>query len=853
MAAVRLGLTPLLALLCCWSALGAEPERLPELTYFAPAAYPAAALELGIEASVLLELDIDASGQVVDVRVLEDAPGGFGLLARETAYAFTFAPALDRRGREVSATIQYRYPFRLSDIAPLSIAGRARQAGTRLPLAGAIVEAAGPADERARTRTDVDGAFRLAGLEPGPWTLTVRGRGVVPSTIRVDVVDGAWQEVEVKALVQDADAREVDESIEVIGVLDPTPTVTHELDRELLLDLPGSFGDPVRAVQNLPGVARTPLGSGQLLVRGTGPDDSGTYLDGMRVPIAFHFAGLSTVVPAELLESVDFQPGNWGTRYGRKLGGIVDLRTSPDLPRKGRSLAAVDLFHATAFTEQPLGSQAALTLSARRSYVDTVLNPILTSTGSGAVRTPRYYDLQGRLQLHGASQAFDALFLLSDDRFRVLGDSRGATTDLIAYGTSFQKVRLRLRTELERGWRTEATVFTGPERRSLVLGDGGSSGTGGIIGLVGELPPDGAAIEDGLVTAIRGELHRAPIGGWGLRLGTDLELGRQQIVYDFGSDLEEDARISLLAAYLEPTLDVGPVLLTAGVRGEIVAVSSAPFDRVVLDPRASVKVGEGPVSVHGAVGRYAQVPPVRELMDDLSGYDLSLEASLQTSLGAAWAPASGVELQVTGYYNTLFDLIEGREGAFRFDSPGPQPPLLADAFENSGSGRVLGVESLMKVEGERDLAWLSVTVGRSLRTRTSEEEERPFGYDQPVLLTLIGRHFMAPSWHVGVRARYASGSPVTPVLDGLTSLDDHQTLPVYGSALSDRLPAFFAVDVRLDRTWTFRAWELMAYLELQNATNHTNVELAAWTPDYSEEAPVRGLPILPVFGVKGSW
>ena len=40
---------------------------------------------------------------------------------------------------------------------------------------------------------------------------------------------------------------------------------------ETIERVPGTFGDPVRIVQNLPGVARSPFDFGLLLVRGSGP------------------------------------------------------------------------------------------------------------------------------------------------------------------------------------------------------------------------------------------------------------------------------------------------------------------------------------------------------------------------------------------------------------------------------------------------------------------------------------------------------------------------------------------------------------------------------------------------------
>ena len=96
--------------------------------------------------------------------------------------------------------------------------------------------------------------------------------------------------------------------------------------------LPGTNGDVVKVVQNLPGVSRPPLGTGNLIIRGTSPEDSAAYLDGSRIPVVFHFGGLTTVINGNLLEEVSFVPGNASARYGRFLGGMVSCAPSPTRP-----------------------------------------------------------------------------------------------------------------------------------------------------------------------------------------------------------------------------------------------------------------------------------------------------------------------------------------------------------------------------------------------------------------------------------------------------------------------------------------------------------------------------------------
>ncbi len=66
--------------------------------------------------------------------------------------------------------------------------------------------------------------------------------------------------------------------------------------------MPGTQGDTLKVVQNLPGVARPAFNGGQLVIRGTSPNDSGVFLDGQRIPLLYHFGGLTSVYNSELLD-----------------------------------------------------------------------------------------------------------------------------------------------------------------------------------------------------------------------------------------------------------------------------------------------------------------------------------------------------------------------------------------------------------------------------------------------------------------------------------------------------------------------------------------------------------------------
>ena len=51
--------------------------------------------------------------------------------------------------------------------------------------------------------------------------------------------------------------------------------------------------------------------------------------------------------------------------------------------------------------------------------------------------------------------------------------------------------------------------------------------------------------------------------------------------------------------------------------------------------------------------------------------------------------------------------------------------------------------------------------------------------------------------------------------------------------------------------WTFDLWSLGAYVDVQNVLNAENPEGITYDYRYQQSAYIRGLPILPILGVRG--
>ena len=823
----------------------AAGPRLPELLEAAPAVYPQGALATGRGAVVPLLLGVDASGAVVEVQVLEPQGDGFDEAAEAAARAFRFRPALDAEGQPSPATVQYNYRFEARVAARPALTGTLAEAGVRSPLGGVTLRATGPGGAEASVVTSDDGSFTFYDLPPGEWLIAASGGPFRTLTETLTLSDGKLTELELY-LVRDARQEALATDFEF--VIEDRRASSEISERVLSADeikyLPGTGGDVVKVVQNLPGVARSPLGTGTLIIRGTAPEDSRFFLDGSPIPLVFHFGGLTTVVNNDLIKEVAYLPGNFSVRYGRIVGGLVDVRTKTELPERSNGYLAVDVYQTTLFIEQKVGERSFISLSGRRSYIDAVLSPLL-SGGSLQVQAPRYYDGQLRyFHKTDAGATYDALFFFTDDAFAFVGgeDEDGEEEVFASFGDRFQRLRLRRTAELGGGWTEETVIGIGPEKREFQLA---------------ELSE---AYEQRFTVSIREELGvplsaERSLGG---RFGLDLLSGEDSLLFDEARlDEVEQAESFLFAPglYGELSWRKGPLTLIPGLRGDLL-LYGAGYTGAAVDPRVNSRLVLGQsTTLLAGVGRFSSLPTLRQVAEESDGNPaLTFPWSLQSSVGVEQRITGRLTGTATAFYNRLNDLVVGREDRLRFfTGPPPVGPFDTDPYANDGVGMVCGVEGQIKYTGPASVGLLVATFSHSERQDRPDEPEELFAYDQPVVLNALWSQQLGRNWRLGGRLRYSSGNPYTPVSNRVYDMATREFIPVFGERSSARLPAFFSFDVRIDKTYVFKKWQLETYLDIQNATVAQNPEVIAWTYDYRELDPITSNPPLPVFGLKGSW
>ncbi|WP_437801504.1 TonB-dependent receptor domain-containing protein [Sorangium sp. So ce693] len=855
----------------------------PRALNYTPPAYPPEAEKQGREASVTLQLDIDRDGRVKHAVVVESAGHGFDESALAAAQKLEFEPARRADGTPAPARILYRYSFTLKAAPPPPTAGEPAKpaeslrgtvlaSGGDVPLAGATVSVARVASAGAGAgtataaappalTTDEGGAFAFADLPPGRYQVTIAAPGFEPLSIEEALGPGEQLEVKYRLLPQ-GDGLEVT----VRGTRPPREVTKRTIEQREINRIPGTNGDALRSLQNLPGVARPPAIAGLLIVRGSGPQDTQTFVDGTQVPLIYHFGGLSSVVPTEMLDRIDFYPGNFSAKYGRVQGGIVDVALrSPNEDGKLHGLAQMDLIDARVLLEGPVPflDNTRFMVAGRRSYIGESFGPVLEAAGAGVTQAPVYYDYQVLLETEPTPSARLRLtFFGSDDALELLlsdpAPNEPALSGNVGLHTAFQRLQVRYDHEL-----------TDKDRLDGVLALARDDADFGIGPIYFQL--DLKTISGRLEYARR--ISKGTVFNAGLDVFAGLyavnlrapgpnrpgEPPNQPFSTRTLQEVSRDGEFFYPAAYAELELAPTPrAKIVPGLRVDYQDLNQQVTVSPRVNGRFDVVPGFPRTTVKGGLGVFHQPPQFQEVIPPLGNPGLKSTRALHYAVGVEQELTRHIEASAEGFYKQLDELVVGvnRPGTIQLD------------YQNVGSGRVIGGEFLLKYKpDDRFFGWAAYTLSRSTRVPEPGEPERLVSFDQTHILTVLGSYRLGDGWEFGARFRLVSGNLVTPNVCNVNeqSCDPYRTnalfyaptgtyTPIpFSGPNSERLPAFHQLDLRLDKTWKFKTWRLAAYLDVQNVYNNANSEAIQYNYNYTARQYVTGLPILPSVGMRGEF
>lgn len=616
--------------------------------------------------------------------------------------------------------------------------------------------------------------------------------------------------------------------IQVRGIkMDPSRTAT--LSRAEVRQIPGTFGDPFRAIEIMPGV--TPIISGLpfFFIRGAPPGDVGYFLDGVRVPLLFHIGVGPSVIHPALIDRVDLYPGGYPARFGRFSGGIVSGETVPQASELHGEYN-LRLFDVGALIETPFDDHRGdLLLAGRYSYTAALLSLLNSSSELD------YWDYQARASYQLTPK--DTVSLFAFGSYDYLGE-RTATQTLTLFGTEFHRVDVRYDHELSQDGKLRVAVTGGEDLSRL---------------------PDDRYVRDRLL-GTRSELSLRVSPDALLRFGSDVQLDAYDVQFNTSGLGPAAAR----AAGLFPTrtdlasgtradlvLSLGDRLqVTPGLRLDY--YSSQGNGAVGIDPRFSTRVVVTKrLNLLSTFG-LAHQPPA--FVVPLPGFQPGglrggLQLAVQQSAGLEYDLGDATNVTATVFHNGFFNMSDPLgatqmtvsgcpPGSFPDDTLGGdrggqpmsgrardcgKPPMsflplgtvgpdggggggatqAANALEARTNGYSYGLELFLKRRlTSRIGGFVSYTLSRSVRTFGNQQFVATF--DRTHVANAAVAYNLGRNWRAGTRVMFYTGLPKAP----------DPTDPS-----STRLPPFFRLDLRLEKRWQLSRKVWLSFIaEWMNAT-----------------------------------
>jgi len=716
------------------------------------------------------------------------------------------------------------------------------------------------------TWSALDGRFTLKDVPPGDYELTAVGGGFLPSSTQAVHVDaGLTTDVEV---LLDTPFFQGDEIL-VKG--QRAKSVGQQgLTREELKKIPGSFDDPLRGLQVLPGVASPNDFATTFLLDGSDQYDNAVLVDGVPVDLPFHLGGFVSTIHPDAIKSADVYSAGFGPRYGDAIGGALEVTTRE--PRRDRFAADLNFnpILPDAMLEAPLPGNGGIMVAARRSYFDILLHHIKDLTvvpvfEDGIVKVS--YDLDNRGIL--AVTALGAT-----DGFAV---DNGANTNG-GQSTNFFKHLTREFTDWKWYWtddvKTDFTLYHGADGLSSVDEEFSQ--------------PNPPQINDvGLTKQLWGARGQADVE-WLPWLKTTLGGNYEDnkfsgsALYQNYIDQENESagqivnRESLtgtfqtVSGYVDQKIRVfEPLWISLGGRVDERIVAENFFDVGVstfigaartrethVSPRASFELALGAkTKLRGSWGQYYQWPSLdTPPFDVLVNPGLRAESAHHYVVGLERDLPGDVFARVEGFYKTMNNLIVDPTP----DVNNENQHLLVvgpSQLQNTGRGWAKGGEFFVRKKvGSRFVGWASYTYERSWRTLAPGQPQIPAAYDQNNIMTILGSYQFSRRWEFSAKWNSHSGNPYTPLEEVINVGGGNHG--VYGPVYSARLPSYQRLDLRLTKTVVKKSWTISYYFDIINATNHANVlNIRYFSSSNNGHATVtpqvdKELPLIPFFGIR---
>jgi hypothetical protein len=644
---------------------------------------------------------------------------------------------------------------------------------------------------------------------------------------------------------------------------DTTEGFERKIDIREIETSAGTFGDPSRYMQMLPGVVSDNDKFNDFVVRGGNPDETLFIIDNIEMPSINQLAlsdttgGFVSMIDNAAIKQINLHTDAYDSKFNQRLSAVVEISTKKEQTTAAHSESEIGLAGAGGSTSRPWGTNGSMFFSARRSILNLVTNNI------GMNGVPIYTNSLFRADKRVDDRnSFWGLSLTGVDSMDIRPDRKdpGETN---AYDIAYN------------GWRNTSGINWQHIFSNSSFGVASLANSEQSQSLLENAQMlSGATVysedtSDGVTTAKYDETLQAK--PWltitaGVRTAVDRlnytvdqPLGLQNPYSSNPSPMNSMSLNRKFSTFSSAEYSQAAFLLPRGVKvvvGERIS-QWAILGSTIWTPKVLVMFPVVGRTMHVGYAQYAQLPPSLYILSFNNQSSLKPIRSEHLTWGLDVLQSSRTRVSVEAYQKRYIDY------PVAVNYPQLSLANVADTFgqtflmfpmTSKGSGLARGVELALDFKPfSRFTLTSAVTYSRSWYSGLDGVLRRG-NFDLPLVANVAGNLALKGTMVLSFRYSGASGKPYTP--DNLL-LSAAQSRDVYDLSKINalRAPAYSRLDFRLEQSFPIRKGVFTWHRGMENVLGTSNFYSYEWTSHSKPDSLITQtqMPRFPDGGVKFSF
>lgn len=631
--------------------------------------------------------------------------------------------------------------------------------------------------------------------------------------------------------------------------LNSTQMSKDELPLEKIQSLPAFLGeaDVIKTIQLLPGVQSGAEGTSGLYVRGGGPDQNLILLDDVPIYNANHLFGFFSVFNPDAIKTVSLYKGGFPARFGGRLSSVVDIRMKDGNDKELHGNFSIGLISSKLNLEGPLvKGKTTFNFSARRTYADLIAQPLIKSSSDGEENGGYFfYDLNMKIshKFSDRSKLYLSTYNGLDRAFSRYKSSyrqdSGEWLDKEKFHLGWGNITTALRWNYMLSGKLFANTTLTYSRYLFDIQEN-SSETNQATGEKEDefkmayksgIEDFGAKVDFDYYPAPN---HRVKFGANFTHHQFKPGIMAYKESYNSSSDIDTtygntNIKADEMYAYIEDNIEFSPQFtMNLGLHTSAFLVDGKFYSS--LQPRLSARfLATDRLSFKAAYSKMSQnihllSSSTINLPTDLwlpSTSKVKPQNAHQFALGTVYQVRSGIDFSLEGFYKSMDNLLEYKEGAsFLGASTGWEEKV------EMGKGWSYGTELLLQKNTGKTTGWIGYTLSWANRQFKNLNFGQKFAarYDRRHDISFVMTHRFSNRFDIGLTWVYGTGNAVTlPTQTVLApqlplqgnSYWDFQPYEYYGERNNYRMPAYHRLDVGFNfhkkKKHGIRTWNISLY------------------------------------------